>query len=301
MCDNCHGPDAEGGFGPDLAGGRGLTLDQFRRAIRRPWEVMPTFNEDQLSDRGVANVYAFVGTKPRVPEPGEARPGDGARRAAAVHEHRRLRAVSRAGETPSVASSTRRLRRATGTDVRGDRPGRSFRSPSERHRFRAAASCGHSSRAMAAAPSAPSRCGKRGQQVRRWLEPPWQTRRPPPADAPAPPRAENTWSPAPAGRRPRDQSCFRLTDRRARQLTTRYRQPDPRPANTGSARRPAAPRTKPATASSRPLSTSTGRGHDDGGPPALTDHRCRVSDTRRSPASRLIRDVDAAWKRVGGS
>jgi mono/diheme cytochrome c family protein len=34
MCDNCHGPDAEGGFGPDLAGG--LTLDQFRRAIRRP-------------------------------------------------------------------------------------------------------------------------------------------------------------------------------------------------------------------------------------------------------------------------
>ena len=71
MCDNCHGPDAEGDFGPDLAGGRGLTLDQFRRAIRRPWEVMPTFNEDQLSDQGVADVYAFVGTKPRVPEPGE--------------------------------------------------------------------------------------------------------------------------------------------------------------------------------------------------------------------------------------
>ena len=37
MCDNCHGPDAQGGFGPDLAGCRGLTLDQFRRAIRRPW------------------------------------------------------------------------------------------------------------------------------------------------------------------------------------------------------------------------------------------------------------------------
>ena len=29
MCDNCHGPDAEGAFGPDLAGGRGLTLDSF--------------------------------------------------------------------------------------------------------------------------------------------------------------------------------------------------------------------------------------------------------------------------------
>ena len=71
MCDNCHGPDAEGGFGPDLAGGRSLTLDQFPRAIRRPWGVMPTLNEDQLSDQGVADVYAFVGTKPRVPEPGE--------------------------------------------------------------------------------------------------------------------------------------------------------------------------------------------------------------------------------------
>ena len=34
----------------------------------------------------------------------------------------------------------------------------------------------------ASAPSAPSRCGKRGQQV-----PPWQTRRPPPAGATVPP------------------------------------------------------------------------------------------------------------------
>ena len=71
MCDNCHGPDAQGAFGPDLAGGRGLTLDQFRRAIRRPWGVMPTLNEEQLSDQGVADVYAFVGTKPPVPQPGE--------------------------------------------------------------------------------------------------------------------------------------------------------------------------------------------------------------------------------------
>ena len=70
MCDNCHGPDAEGGFGPDLAGGRGRSLDQLRWTIRRPWEVMPTFNEDQLSDQWVADVHAFVGTKPRVPEPG---------------------------------------------------------------------------------------------------------------------------------------------------------------------------------------------------------------------------------------
>ncbi len=70
FCDNCHGKDAEGGFGPDLAGGRGLTVDQFRRAIRTPWGIMPALNERQLSDQAVAEVYAFVQTKPKVSEPG---------------------------------------------------------------------------------------------------------------------------------------------------------------------------------------------------------------------------------------
>lgn len=70
FCDNCHGKDAEGGFGPDLAGGRGLTVDQFRRAIREPWGIMPALNERQLSDQAVAEVYAFVQTKPKVSEPG---------------------------------------------------------------------------------------------------------------------------------------------------------------------------------------------------------------------------------------
>ena len=87
MCDNCHGPDAEGGFGPDLAGGRGLTLDQFRRAIRRPWEVMPTLNEDQLSDQGGGRRVRL--RRHEAPGAGtrrvalETRPADGARRAAA--------------------------------------------------------------------------------------------------------------------------------------------------------------------------------------------------------------------------
>ena len=70
MCDNCHGKAAEGGFGPDLAGGRGLTLDQFRHAIRHPWGVMPALNEHQLSDQSVADVFAFARAQPRVPKPG---------------------------------------------------------------------------------------------------------------------------------------------------------------------------------------------------------------------------------------
>lgn len=71
MCDNCHGPDAEGGFGPDLAGGRGLTLGQFLHAVRQPWGIMPFLDEQQLPDQRLADIYAFVRAKPPVSEPGE--------------------------------------------------------------------------------------------------------------------------------------------------------------------------------------------------------------------------------------
>lgn len=71
LCRNCHGDEAEGGFGPDLAGGRGLTPEQFKHAVRQPWGIMAGLNEQQLSDQGVADVYAFLQTQPKVGEPGE--------------------------------------------------------------------------------------------------------------------------------------------------------------------------------------------------------------------------------------
>ena len=71
LCRNCHGDEAEGGFGPDLAGGRGLTLGQFRHAIRQPWGRMLVYTEEQLPDQSIADLYAFVQTKPKVQEPGE--------------------------------------------------------------------------------------------------------------------------------------------------------------------------------------------------------------------------------------
>src|SRR5437762_7161195 len=37
-CKNCHGPAAEGGFGPDLAG-RKLSLARVTRAVRQPWGI----------------------------------------------------------------------------------------------------------------------------------------------------------------------------------------------------------------------------------------------------------------------
>lgn len=70
LCYFCHGDNGEGGFGPDLAGGRGLTLDQFRKAIRQPWGVMLSFNQQQLSDEQIAGMYAFLKSKPPAKELG---------------------------------------------------------------------------------------------------------------------------------------------------------------------------------------------------------------------------------------
>src|SRR5215470_874223 len=65
-CKNCHGTNAEGGFGPDLAG-RKLTVAQFNHAVQKPWGVMPSF--PQFNDKQVADLYAYVSSVPGVPEP----------------------------------------------------------------------------------------------------------------------------------------------------------------------------------------------------------------------------------------
>ena len=69
QCRNCHGPEGQGAFGPDLAG-RALTVAQFSRAIRQPWGIMPAFTDDQISDQNIANIAAYFATLPPVAEPG---------------------------------------------------------------------------------------------------------------------------------------------------------------------------------------------------------------------------------------
>lgn len=69
FCKNCHGKDGEGAFGPDLAG-RGLSASEFRQAVRKPWGVMPTFTEDQLSDAEIANLAAYFVSLPKAAQPG---------------------------------------------------------------------------------------------------------------------------------------------------------------------------------------------------------------------------------------
>jgi mono/diheme cytochrome c family protein len=64
MCQYCHGVQAEGAWGPDLAG-RGLTEAQIRHALRQPYGLMPAYTETQVSDQTIANLEAFFATLPR--------------------------------------------------------------------------------------------------------------------------------------------------------------------------------------------------------------------------------------------
>ena len=121
---------------------------------------------------------------------------------------------------PQLAPRDRSVKRAFSGHLAATSPGRCLLNkrvrlpPGRRSRARAGPSppetpstfaCLHPTAGEsigAAAPSAPSRCGKRGQQVRRWLGAPWQTRRPPPR-GPGPDAAQviGTQGAAPADRR----------------------------------------------------------------------------------------------------
>jgi mono/diheme cytochrome c family protein len=68
-CVDCHGTNGEGAFGPDLAG-RELTLEQFTRALRQPWGIMPAYPPALYSDQEVSNLHAYLSNLPRVAEPG---------------------------------------------------------------------------------------------------------------------------------------------------------------------------------------------------------------------------------------
>jgi mono/diheme cytochrome c family protein len=68
-CRDCHGVNAEGAFGPDLAG-RKLTPAQFIHAVRKPWGIMPAYAESQISDEELLDLMAYFDTLPVVDEPG---------------------------------------------------------------------------------------------------------------------------------------------------------------------------------------------------------------------------------------
>ena len=66
-CKNCHGEQGQGAFGPDLAG-RGLSVDQFKVAVQKPWGIMPAF--PQYNDQQLADMAAHFASMPKVAQPG---------------------------------------------------------------------------------------------------------------------------------------------------------------------------------------------------------------------------------------
>ena len=68
-CSRCHGETGQGAYGPDLAG-RGLSFEQFQRAVRKPWGVMPAFTDRQASDQNIADLVAYFNSLPKVADPG---------------------------------------------------------------------------------------------------------------------------------------------------------------------------------------------------------------------------------------
>ena len=64
MCQYCHGVQAEGAWGPDLAG-RGISEAQMLRSLRQPYGLMPAYTETQVSEQTIANLLAYFSTLPR--------------------------------------------------------------------------------------------------------------------------------------------------------------------------------------------------------------------------------------------
>src|SRR5438477_9872371 len=69
-CRNCHGEQAQGAFGPDLAG-RGLNAAQVIKAVREPWGIMPAFVESQLNDKDAADLTAYFASLQKPTAPGK--------------------------------------------------------------------------------------------------------------------------------------------------------------------------------------------------------------------------------------
>lgn len=58
-CASCHGDRAGGQYGPPL-GERRYSIEEFRRAIREPLNMMPAYDRDELSEEDLQHLHAYV-------------------------------------------------------------------------------------------------------------------------------------------------------------------------------------------------------------------------------------------------
>jgi mono/diheme cytochrome c family protein len=68
-CDECHGTLAHGGTpGPQL-GPNAIPFEAFRAYVRHPTGEMPPYTDKVVSDQEWADIYAFIKSVPRPPDP----------------------------------------------------------------------------------------------------------------------------------------------------------------------------------------------------------------------------------------
>jgi mono/diheme cytochrome c family protein len=69
-CQECHGRVAQGSVfsGPRLAPGP-VPFQAFVHQLRQPQSQMPPYEPVVLSDKDAADIYAFLGTIPKPPDP----------------------------------------------------------------------------------------------------------------------------------------------------------------------------------------------------------------------------------------
>lgn len=64
LCKNCHGANGEGAFAGPRAGD-GLSPDQWLNQVRSPRANMPAFNDVQVSNQEVADMWTYIQTLPK--------------------------------------------------------------------------------------------------------------------------------------------------------------------------------------------------------------------------------------------
>lgn len=72
-CNQCHGPDGQGGAGPQL-GPNPIPFSAFVRNTRQPSGQMPSYASNVVSDSDLADLYAFLQTLPQASPASEAAP-----------------------------------------------------------------------------------------------------------------------------------------------------------------------------------------------------------------------------------
>jgi mono/diheme cytochrome c family protein len=67
-CWQCHGYQGQGGVGPKLAPGP-IPFETLSNFVRTTSRQMPPFSKDILSDDDLADIYAYLESIPKAPDP----------------------------------------------------------------------------------------------------------------------------------------------------------------------------------------------------------------------------------------